>query len=342
MVHAHILDIVGQTPMVRLDAEGLGNIEAYCKLEFSNPTGSVKDRAARYMVDRALASGEIDEETLLVESSSGNFGIALAALCARRNLKFCCVIDPRINPANEMLIRSLGAQVVRVEERDPTGGYLQTRLRKVRSILASNPNSYWTNQYANPINADAYYETLGAEICAALPRIDYAFVGVSSGGTITGVSRRLKQHFPDIRVVAVDAMGSVIFGGPPRTRWIPGIGASVVPEIVGRACIDDVVMVEETHAVQACHALWEKHAIFAGGSSGATFSAMQNYFQGKTFSRPPVVVTVFADRGDRYAGTIFNPEWCDRLLRGTLQSAHHAVAENIAEHSNRGAHALSQ
>ncbi|WP_394831238.1 2,3-diaminopropionate biosynthesis protein SbnA [Pendulispora rubella] len=323
--------MVGRTPMVRLEARGLEQVELYCKLEFNNPTGSVKDRAARYMIDHGLASGRINEKTLLVESSSGNFGIALAALSARRKLRFCCVIDPRINAINEMLIRSLGAEVVCVTERDPTGGYLQTRLRKVRSILATTPNSYWLNQYANPINAEAYYTTLGTELCEALPRLDYVFVGVSSGGTISGISRRLKEHFPKVRVIAVDVLGSVIFGGAPRPRWIPGIGASIVPDILSTAKIDEVVQVDEASAVRACHELLEAHSIFVGGSSGAALAAMRSYFHGKTFDTAPVVATIFPDRGDRYAGTIYNPDWCDQLFGGTMQSGHHRAAEVAAD-----------
>ena len=310
-----ILDKVGKTPIIKIYEEDLCNINLYAKLEFFNPTGSVKDRAASYIIKKLLEIGEINKETTLIESSSGNFGVALSAYCREYGLKFYCVVDPNITIINEMIIRALSTSIIKVIKPDNSGGYLLNRIKKVKELLDSTENSYWVNQYGNPYNAEAYYYTLGSELCDELENIDYIFLGVSSGGTITGVSRKIKERFPNAKVIAVDIIGSVIFGGAPQKRYIPGIGSSMVPDILENAIIDDVVMMDEVSTVEACNELFEKHFIFAGGSSGSVYAAVKKYFYNKRLDKRPNVVVVFPDRGERYINTIYNKEWCDRLAR---------------------------
>ncbi|MFC2146669.1 pyridoxal-phosphate dependent enzyme [Acidobacteriota bacterium] len=225
------LELVGNTPIVQLRIMELNNINLFAKLEFYNPTGSIKDRAANYLIKKLLENKEIDKDTTLLESSSGNFGIALSAYCKKNNLKFIPVVDPCVLTINEALINSFGAQVIKINVPDCNGGYLLNRIKKVKELINEIDNSYWVNQYANPYNAEAYYHTLGNEICYQMENIDYIFMGVSSGGTITGVSNRVKEKFPHAMVIAVDIFGSVIFGHPPHKRYIPGIGSSLVPEL---------------------------------------------------------------------------------------------------------------
>jgi cysteine synthase A len=315
MIKEDVLDNVGNTPIVQFKIEGLPNVNLYCKLEFYNPTGSVKDRAACHIIKKLLALKEIDKDTTLVESSSGNFGIALSAYCKKHGLKFICVVDPHITRINEMLIRSQGARVIKVTEPDENGGYLLNRIRKVKALLKEIDNSYWVNQYANPYNAEAYAETLAKEICDEMDRLDYLFLGTSSGGTITGVSCKIKQDFPDAKVIAVDIIGSVIFGHPPKKRYIPGIGSSMVPEILKKARIDEVVMMDEITTIHMCHELLEKYSIFAGGSSGSSYGAVKKYFKGKVPGKEINVVTIFPDRGERYVDTVYNEEWYTRFIK---------------------------
>ena len=253
----------------------------------------------------------------MIESSSGNFGIALAAYCRKNNLTFIAVVDPCISPINELLIRSFGAQVVKVGDLDCNGGYLLTRIEKVKELRSTIKNSYWVNQYGNPYNAEAYYNSLGEEMCCSLDRIDYVFMGVSSGGTITGVSTKIKERFPDARVVAVDIIGSVIFGHPPQKRYIPGIGSSMVPDILKQAKIADVVMMDEVSTIKCCHQLLDQHYIFAGGSSGSVLAAVGQYFSQHTAEAKSGknVVAVFADRGERYINTVYNPEWYENFIQ---------------------------
>lgn len=304
------LQKVGNTPLVQLQMPELSSVNIFAKLEFYNPTGSVKDRAASHIIKKLLAKKEIDKDTTLIESSSGNFAIALSAYCKRDALKFIAVVDPCILSTNETLIKAFGAKMIKINVPDCNGGYLLNRIKKVNELVNEIDNSYWVNQYANPYNADAYYHTLGSEICRSLDNIDYVFMGVSSGGTITGVSNKIKEKFPNAKVIAVDIHGSVIFGHPPHKRYIPGIGSSMVPEILKKAKIDDVMMIDEISTIDMCHELLKKHYIFAGGSSGSAFAAIKKYFSGKKLSRKVNVVTVFADRGERYTNTVYNQEWC--------------------------------
>ena len=234
------------TPHVPLAVEGMN---LFAKLEYVNPVGSIKDRSAYWILRRAAERGEITEDTTVIESSSGNFATALATFTRLVGLKFIPVIDPKISGTYESFLRRTCPTVVKVEERDDTGGYLKTRLAMVKQLCATVPNAYWTNQYENPDAMDAHYRLTAGEICADFDAIDYVFIGVSTAGTISGVSRRLKERYPNIRVIAVDTKGSVIFGGPPGPRHIPGIGASIVPPLVSHAKIDDVVWIPEREAV---------------------------------------------------------------------------------------------
>lgn len=308
------LDLVGNTPTVNVSIQDNEKINLRAKLESSNPTGSVKDRAARYLLQKLFETGQANKDTIIIESSSGNFGVALAAYCQRDKLRFICVADPNISPANEMLIKLYGAEIIKVTEPDENGGYLITRIKKVKEMMSRAHNMYWVNQYENPLNADAYYYSAGQEICDENEHLDYIFLGVSSGGTIAGISTRVKEKFPDVVVVAVDIYGSVIFGNPPHKRHISGIGSSIVPGILQRAKIDEVVMVEEAAAIRACHELLRNDSLFVGGSSGAVYAAIKKYFSGKKTDRMLNVLAVFPDCGWKYLNTIYSDAWSQPLL----------------------------
>ena len=323
MIYDHVLNLVGKTPMIRihLEEEEFKNILLFAKLEFFNPTGSVKDRAAAFVIQKVLENKEIDKNTTIIESSSGNFGIALSAYCRFLGLRFICVVDPCISPMNEMLMKTFGAEVIKVTNPDENGGYLLTRIRKVNQLCEEIPNSYWVNQYGNPYNAEAYYHSLGVEICSELEQLDYIFLGISSGGTITGVSRKVNECFPEAKIIAVDIIGSVIFGHPPKKRYIPGIGSSMVPRILSSSKIDDVVMMDEVTTINSCHELLQKYNLFAGGSSGSTFAAIKKYFREhpQGGDKPVYVATVFADKGERYFNTIYNEEWCTNFINNQME-----------------------
>lgn len=302
--------ILRPTPQVPLAMEGM---ELFAKLEYVNPIGSIKDRSAYWILKRAIERGEIDEETTVIESSSGNFANALAAFTRLLGLRFIPVIDPNISGFYESFLRRLCPTVVKVEDRDDTGGFLKTRLQMVAQLCESIPNAYWTNQYANPDALEAHYELTAGEICADFDALDYVFIPVSTAGTIAGVSRRLKERFPNVRVIAVDSEGSVIFGGAPHKRHIPGIGSSIVPPLLGEAKVDEVVLIPERETVEACRELLMRHGLFVGGSSGTTYAAVKRLASQMTASRRPTVLFLCADRGTPYLDTVYDPAWVARL-----------------------------
>src|SRR5207245_1813444 len=262
------------TPLVPLAVE---HMNLFAKLEYVNPVGSIKDRPAYWILKRAGERGEICDETTMIESSSGNFACALAAFTRLVGLRFIPVIDPNISTTYESFLRRTCDRVVKVEDRDDTGGFLKTRLQMVQRLCASTPHAYWTNQYGNPDAVDAHYHLTAGDICADFDSLDYVFIGVSTGGTIAGMSRRLKERYPKVRIIAVDTEGSVIFGDVPRKRHIPGVGSSIVPPLLSEALIDDVVLIPERETVAACRELLVTHGLFAGGSSGTAFAAVKRY-----------------------------------------------------------------
>src|SRR6266571_2034913 len=249
---AQLGKILRPTPHVPLAVEGL---QLFAKLEYVNPVGSIKDRPAFWILKRAAERGEICDETTVIESSSGNFASALAAFTRLVGLRFIPVIDPNISSTYESFLRRTCSTVVKVEDRDDTGGFLKTRLQMVKHLCATIPNAYWTNQYGNPDAVEAHYELTAGEICADFASLDYVFIGVSTAGTIAGMSRRLKERYPNVRIIAVDTQGSVIFGETPRKRHIPGVGSSIVPPLLSHARIDDVVLIPECETVEACREL---------------------------------------------------------------------------------------
>ncbi|MFF5989904.1 2,3-diaminopropionate biosynthesis protein SbnA [Prauserella flavalba] len=304
-----VFDCVGNTPVValrRLFPEP--GAEVVAKLELLNPSGSMKDRSARYIVESGLRDGSIRAGTRLIESSSGNFGIALAVAARVHGLRFTCVVDPKTTTANLALLHRLGADVELVSEVDDAGGYLQSRLRRVRELLARAPDAVWVNQYANDRNWQAFYHGTGAELAEQLVRPpDYLFAAVSTTGSILGCSRRLRERFPGLRVVAVDAVGSVIFGGAPGRREIPGIGSSRVPELCSPGEIDQVVHIDDVDAAHGCRELLATEGIFAGGSTGSVVAAIRRTLP--SLPRPCRVVAIFPDRGDRYLDLVYDDEW---------------------------------
>ena len=314
MIISNILDSVGNTPMVSLTIDDVKNVNLFAKVETYNPTGSVKDRAASFILKKLLERKEINKDTTIIESTSGNFGVALSAFCNFLGLRFIAVVDPHITRTNEMLIRANKAEMIKVDKPDQYGGYLLTRIEKVRELISQNKNSYWVNQYGNPLNSMSYYHSLGKEICYQIENIDYIFLGISSGGTITGVSKKIRENFPRAKIIAVDVEGSLIFNQIAKKRFIPGIGSSMRPQIIDEACIDDVVLTNEVETIYACQELLGKYHLFLGGSSGSVFAAIKKHFAQNPPQKSINVVTVFADRGERYFDTIYNPEWVEKVI----------------------------
>lgn len=306
------------TPTVPLPDDDL---KLFLKLEYTNSHGSAKDRAALWILKRALERGEIDARTTVVESSSGNFAVALASICRSLGIAFIPVIDPNINASTEALLRAICDRVEKVEAADNAGSHLEARLARVRRLHSELPHVYWPNQYGNTDAVEGHYRLTGGELLHALHHIDYLFVGVGTAATIAGLSLRIKESSPHTRIVAVDAEGSVTFGGPAARRRVPGIGSSIGAPLLRHALIDDVITVPELDAVRACGELLRRYGVFAGGSTGSVYAAIRTYFRTHPHLHRPTVAFLAVDRGTGYAETIYNPDWVQRFLGGDAEPA---------------------
>ncbi|BDV36375.1 2,3-diaminopropionate biosynthesis protein SbnA [Methylocystis iwaonis] len=325
----NLCSFVGDTPLVELEVPFQNTaIRLFAKLEMFNPGGSVKDRPALFMIQQAIAEGKITKGSHLVESSSGNLAIAIAMIARQMKLEFTAVIDPNITKSNRDLIETYGAKIELVEEKDEEGGYLRSRIRRVRRLLDELPNAVWLNQYANPNNRRSHYEGVGAEIVRDMPiEPTHAFIGVSTCGTIMGVARRLREAWPTVRIVAVDVVGSVIFGSPGGKRRLPGIGASRVPEQLDTCEIDEVVYVTDWESMQGCYRLVREEGLLAGGSSGSIIAAIEK--AAPRLPRGAVIVTIMPDRGERYLDTVYSRNWLpeSERVRQPLRESHKILAK---------------
>ncbi|MBN3845499.1 2,3-diaminopropionate biosynthesis protein SbnA [Paraburkholderia sp. Ac-20342] len=317
MIGRNIVDCVGGTPLVRLDRlYAQHEAEVFAKLEMLNPAGSIKDRPAGYIVERGLADGTIAPGAHIIESSSGNLAIALAMVCRVKGLRFTAVVDPKISPTNLKILRCYGAGIEQVNRKDSQGGYLETRIARVQEMLAGDTSAVWINQYGNPRNWESHFHGEGDEIARALEQpADVLVLGVSTSGTVLGIARRLRRAWPELKVVAVDAVGSVLFGAKPGPRELPGIGASRVPELLCLDDIDEVEHVDDYDAALGCRRLLEHEGIFAGGSSGAVVVAIDRLLARATrpAAHPLRIVTLLPDRGERYLDSVYDDGWLARI-----------------------------
>lgn len=279
----------------------------FLKCEGFNFAGSIKLKAARAMVAAAERDGLLRRDSILVESSSGNLGVALSMTAASRGYRFLCVTDSRCNPANRQLMEAFGSTVHVITEPDPHGGLLGARVNYVRALCASDPRYVWLNQYTNPENWKAHYRTTAPAIAAAFPLLDVLFVGTGSAGTLMGCARYFRDFHVPAKIVAVDAVGSIAFGGTPRPRMIPGLGASVRPPLLDETWVDDVAWVEEADAVRVCHQL-AKSGFVLGGSTGTVVSGATDWLT-RHGSPKLTAVAISADLGERYLDTVYRTSW---------------------------------
>ncbi|MCD0448726.1 2,3-diaminopropionate biosynthesis protein SbnA [Actinocorallia sp. API 0066] len=288
----------------------------FLKCEGFNFAGSVKLKAAAEMISAAERAGLIGPDSVLVESSSGNLGIALAMIASAKGYRFLCVTDPRCNTASQRVMRALGAEVRVIDAKDANGGYLESRIRYVRELVESGPRYVWLNQYANPNNWRAHYRHTAPAIARAFPDLDVLFVGAGTTGTLMGCARYFKEHGRPVTIVAIDAVGSVTFGGIPERRMVPGLGTSTRPALVDEAFIDDVVHVAEPDTIRTCHRLAGGGYLF-GGSTGTVVSGAVHWLNEKYPGEEPVAVAVSPDLGERYLDSIYAEGWLTEHF-GTL------------------------
>ncbi len=250
------------------------------------------------------------------EKLSGNFAIGLAQVCAYLGLRLVCVVDIKTTSLNISNIEAYGARVDLVSKPDPESGeYLMARLKRVQQILNSVPNGFWPNQYANARNSGAHYGSTMPEIAAALGKdIDFVVLATSTCGTLRGCADYIHDHGLKTKVVAVDAMGSVIFGRPSGKRLLPGHGAGIVPTLFKPDLADIVVHVSDLDCVLGCRRLVQQEAILAGASSGGIVSAIERLAADGVMLPGQRVAAILADRGERYLDTVYSDAWVQEKL----------------------------
>jgi len=306
------LDLVFRDLFYRL-RDFAGSHDVFLKLEGFNITGSIKIKTAMGLVEDLEKRGIAKpNETEIVESSSGNLGLALSLVCALKGYQFICVTDLNANRATIRGMELYGAKVIVVEDRDPAGGFLGSRLKKIDQILQSKPNAVWLNQYANIANKNVHAEQTANEIAREFDKVDWVFVGSGTTGTLAGISERLHQVFPRIKVVAVEPAGSVTFGGAPGKRNIPGIGTSVRPKLADLAKPDKVVTVDEERTVETCLSFVRDYRLLVGGSTGTVLAAVQQL--APEFRRGDTIVAISADLGEKYIDTIYDKAWVESVI----------------------------
>lgn len=313
-----MLGAIGRTPLVDLTrgfqpAEGGPTATVWGKLESFNPGGSAKDRTARALVADATERGILHPGAVAVESSSGNLGVALAREAAIGGWEFHCVVDQRTNAATVAMIRALGAVVHPVTEPDPeTGDWLAARRKKVAELKAEL-GAVNLDQYSNRAAFDAHDAGTMAEIVAQLGHApDTLVVSVSTTGTIGGCLRHIRRNGYDTEVIAVDAEGSVLFGGTRGERVLPGYGAGVVPELSTEVEPDRVVRVAAADAVRAARQL-ARSTGFVPGASGGAVAHVLGQLVGAGVAGD--IAAIFHDDGRAYLDTVYNDEWSNALCR---------------------------
>jgi N-(2-amino-2-carboxyethyl)-L-glutamate synthase len=280
----------------------------FLKCEGFNFAGSVKLKAAIEMVDAKEREGELRLGDTLVESSSGNMGIAMSVVAASRGYRFVCVTDERCTVTARRQMEALGARVQVVTEPTEEGGLLGARLARVRELCRSNGRYIWLNQYANDGNWRAHYLTTGPEIAKAFPNVDVLFVGAGTTGTLMGCARYFRENHPSVRVVAVDAVGSVTFGTASGPRLIPGLGTSVRPSILNETYLDDVIHVSEADTIRMCHQLVSQGFLF-GGSTGTVVRGALDWLVRAGAGKNLTAVAISPDLGDHYLDTLYDEDW---------------------------------
>ncbi len=296
-----------------VDLRSIFGRSLFLKCEGFNFAGSVKLKAAAEMVEAADRDGTLAPGSILVESSSGNLGVALSIVAASKGYRFVCVTDSRCNLSTRLLMEALGTEVHVITEPDATGGFLGARLDHVRALCASDDRYVWLNQYTNPGNWRAHYRTTAPAIAREFPQLDVLFVGAGTTGTLMGCARYFRQWHPRVRVVAVDTVGSVTFGGAPGPRMIPGLGMTIRPPLLDVSYVDEVVRVREADTIRACHRLARRGFLF-GGSTGTVVSGAMSWLA-EHDAAELTAVAIAPDLGERYLETIYQTNWVEGIYR---------------------------
>jgi len=298
MLHESILGTIGRTPLVRLNRmAGEGASEVFCKLESFNPMHSVKDRIALAMIEEAERSGELRPGMCVIEPTSGNTGIGLAMVCAVKGYRLVLTMPESMSVERRKLLKALGADIVLT----PAGERMDGAIKCAKGMCAKDKGAFMPMQFENPANPMAHKVT-AEEILQDLPDVDIFVAGIGTGGTITGVGKRLREHKKDVRIIGVEpASSAVLTGGRPGSHGIQGLGAGFVPKTLDRRVIDWIFTVSDEDAKSTARELARKEGILAGISSGAALHVGLQMAQ--QFGLGKKMVVLLPDTGERYLST---------------------------------------
>jgi cysteine synthase B len=284
---------VGNTPLVKVAALTPADYEIYIKLEGNNPTGSIKDRVALYLIEDAERRGAIGQGSRIIEPTSGNTGIALAALCVARGYKLTCVMPENTSGERRTLLELYGADIVFSPGTEGSNG----AVRLAKEMAAADDDFYMPFQYGNMANVRAHYETTGPEIIADLPDVGAVVAGLGTGGTLTGVGRRLKEHNPDVKIIAAEPeYGDLVYG-------LRNLDEGFVPPIFDPSLLDGRIKVDSEKSLTATRALAQNAGVFAGVSTGAALSVAQRMCTPDRLPPGTRIVVISADGGWKYLST---------------------------------------
>lgn len=300
MIYNNILELIGKTPLVKLQKLNNTNCDILLKLEFYNPSGSVKDRAASYMLNEAKKAGKINDETLIIEPTSGNTGIGLAMCCAVMGLKIIITMPESMSIERRRLIEAYGAELVLT----PKDLGMQGAVDKAIELAKQNSNSFIPSQFTNPANVLAHIETTSKEIFEDTDgEVDIVVAGLGTTGTVMGLYTRLKQLKPSVKIYGVEPYESPLLSeGHAHPHKIQGIGANFVPELYDASKIDGIKTVSMKDSVRMARLLAEKEGVLVGISSGAILKAALDIAK-EPENRNKTIVAIMCDSGERYLTT---------------------------------------
>ncbi|OQA22106.1 MAG: O-acetylserine sulfhydrylase [Actinobacteria bacterium ADurb.Bin346] len=300
-IYEDITKTVGNTPLVKINRLSAGlDVTILAKLESFNPLSSVKDRIGVAMIDAAEKEGRINKDTVIIEPTSGNTGIALAFVCAARGYRLILTMPETMSIERRQLLKILGADVVLTDGTKGMAGAIQ----EAEEIAAQTDNSFIPQQFSNPANPEIHMKTTALEILNDTGgKADFFIAGVGTGGTLTGAGRVLKEKIPGIKIIAVEPQDSpVLSGGTPGPHKIQGIGAGFIPEVLDRSVIDEIITVSGDDAGVTARKLAGQEGIFAGISCGASMWAALEIAK-RPENKKKTIVVIFPDSGERYLST---------------------------------------
>ena len=297
MLYENLLQLIGNTPIVKINNifDTDSHADVYLKLENFNPGGSVKDRAALGIIEKAEKEGKLKPGSTIIEPTSGNMGISLAFIGSLKGYKTIIVMPDTMSIERRNILKALNAELILTDGARGMKGAIE----KAESLASKNKNYFMPEQFSNPANVEAHYETTGEEILRDLPDVDVFIAGVGSGGTLSGVGRRLKEHSLDIQVVAVEPLTSaVISGEKPGKHQIQGLGAGFIPDTLDMKVIDRIIPVSDNKAFEFVKLIARKCGLFLGVSTGANVAAA--YEIAKNMEKGKKVLTIASDTGEKY------------------------------------------